>query len=248
MTRSLDGRRALVTGAGRGIGRAVAIALARAGASVTLLARTEPQLSETAALIREEGGQATVRPCDVTDDDAVGAALDRLPAHDIVVNAAGGNRPQPFDGVDMATFDCLFALNVRGTFSVMRHAVRRSRSEGRPGVIINITSQLGHVGAVDRTVYSATKHAVEGLTKSAAIELAPHGIRVVAIAPTYVETSMTRSYFEDIAFRDQVLASIPMGRLATVDEVAAAAVFLAGDGAAMITGTSLLVDGGWTAR
>ena len=248
MTTSLAGRHALVTGAGRGIGRAIATAMARAGARVTLLARTGSQLAEAAAAIKSDGGDAAILVCDVTDDAAVAAAIHELPAHDIIVNAAGGNRPQPFVDVDIATFDALFALNVRGTFSVTRHAVRRMMAEGRPGVVINLTSQLGHVGAVDRTVYSATKHAVEGLTKALALELAPHGIRVVAIAPTYVETSLTRSYFEDTGFREEVLGSIPMGRLATVDEVAAAAVFLAGDDAAMITGTSLLVDGGWTAR
>jgi NAD(P)-dependent dehydrogenase (short-subunit alcohol dehydrogenase family) len=245
---ALDGRRALVTGAGRGIGRGIALAMAGAGAGVTLMARSEPELAEVATAIRADGGDATLLPCDVTDDDAVGTALASLPTHDIVVNAAGGNRPQPFEEVEMATFDALFALNVRGTFSVTRHAVQRLRDEGRPGVIISITSQLGHVGALNRTVYSATKHAVEGLTKALALELAPQGIRVVAIAPTYVDTPMTRPYWEDPAFRDQVIGSIPMGHLATVDDVAAAAVFLAGDGAAMITGTSLLVDGGWTAR
>jgi NAD(P)-dependent dehydrogenase (short-subunit alcohol dehydrogenase family) len=248
MTQSLDGQRALVTGAGRGIGRAIAVALASAGASVTLMARTESELTDAAAAIRAEGGNATVRPCDVTDDDAVAAAIAGMPAHDIVVNAAGGNRPQPLEEIEMATFDALFALNVRGTFSVTRHAVRRLSAEGRPGVIINLSSQMGHVGAPRRSVYCATKHAVEGLTKALGVELAPFGIRVVAIAPTFVETPMTRPYFEDASFRDYVLDSIPMRRLATVDEVAAAAVFLAGDGAAMITGTSILVDGGWTAR
>ena len=222
--------------------------MAGAGAHVTLLARTEAELDVTAEAIAGRGGNATVRPCDVTDDEAVAAAIEASPTHDIVVNAAGGNRPQPFDQVDMATFDALFALNVRGTFSVTRHAVRRLRDESRPGVVINISSQMGHVGLPTRSVYCATKHAVEGLTKALAVELAPVAIRVVAIAPTFVDTPMTRPYFEDPVFRDTVLGSIPLGRLATVDDVAAAAVFLASDAASMITGTSLLVDGGWTAR
>jgi NAD(P)-dependent dehydrogenase (short-subunit alcohol dehydrogenase family) len=245
---SLEGRRALVTGAGRGIGRAIATAMAMAGAEVTVVARTAADLEETADVIRGAGGAADVRPCDVTDDDAVGALIDASPVHDIVVNAAGANRPQRLAAIDMATYDALFALNVRGTFSVTRHAVRRLRDAGRPGVVINLSSQMGHVGAPTRVVYCSTKHAVEGMTKALAVELAPDGIRVVAIAPTFVDTPLTRPYFEDPAFRDAVYASIPMGRLATVDEVAAAAVFLAGDGAAIITGTSLLVDGGWTAR
>lgn len=248
MSGSLDGHRALVTGAGRGIGRAIATAMAAAGAPVTLVARTESDLDETASAIRAAGGDATIRPCDVTDDDAVGALMAGSPTHDVVVNAAGGNRPQRLEQIDMATFDALFALNVRGTFSVTRHAVRRMREEARPGVVINLSSQMGHVGAPTRAVYCATKHAIEGLTKALGVELAPDGIRVVAIAPTFVDTPLTRPYFEDEAFREAVMGSIPMGRLATVEEVAAAAVFLAGDGASIITGTSLLVDGGWTAR
>jgi NAD(P)-dependent dehydrogenase (short-subunit alcohol dehydrogenase family) len=248
MSGSLEGRRALVTGAGRGIGRAIASAMADAGAEVTLVARTASDLEETAAGVRAAGGMADVRPCDVTDDEAVGHLVDTAPVHDIVVNAAGANRPQRLEAIDMATFDALFALNVRGTFSVIRHTVRSLREAGRPGVVINLSSQMGHVGAPTRVVYCSTKHAVEGMTKALAVELAPHAIRVVAIAPTFVDTPLTRPYFEDAAFRDAVFASIPMGRLATVEEVAAAAVFLASDGASIITGTSLLVDGGWTAR
>jgi NAD(P)-dependent dehydrogenase (short-subunit alcohol dehydrogenase family) len=245
---ALEGRRALVTGAGRGIGRAIAAAMADAGAEVTLVARTVTDLDEAAAEIRDRGGGAEARPCDVTDDEAVAALVGGAPSFDIVVNAAGANRPQRLESIDMATFDALFALNVRGTFSVIRHAVARMRDAGRGGVVINVSSQMGHVGMPTRIVYCATKHAVEGMTKALAVELAPDGIRVVAIAPTFVDTPLTRPYFEDAVFREAVLASIPMGRLATVEEVAAAAVFLAGDGASMITGTSLLVDGGWTAR
>ena len=155
------------------------MALADAGAIVTLMARTESELADARDAIRANGGDAIVKPCDVTDDDAVAEALASEPAHDIVVNAAGGNRPQPLEEIEMATFDALFALNVRGTFSVTRHAVRRLRDEDRTGVVINVSSQMGHVGAVNCSVYCATKHAVEGLTKSLGIELAPHGIRVV---------------------------------------------------------------------
>jgi NAD(P)-dependent dehydrogenase (short-subunit alcohol dehydrogenase family) len=250
MSGALLGRRALITGAGRGIGRAVAVAMAAAGAEVTLVARTVSDLEESAALVRaiDENAVVAIEACDVTDDEAVSAIVDARPTHDVIVNAAGGNRPQRLEQVDMATFDALFALNVRGTFSVIRHAVRRLRADGVPGVIINVSSQMGHVGAPTRVVYCGTKHAVEGLTKALAVELAPEGIRVVAIAPTFVDTPMTRPYFTDPAFRDAVLGSIPMGRLATVEEVAAAAVFLASDGASIITGTSLLIDGGWTAR
>jgi NAD(P)-dependent dehydrogenase (short-subunit alcohol dehydrogenase family) len=198
--------------------------------------------------IVDGGGRARVCPCDVTDDAELDATLDALPTHDLVVNGAGGNRPQPLVDVEMATVDALITLNVRGTIAVTRHVVRRLVAEGRRGVIINITSQMGHVGAANRTIYCATKHAVEGFTKALAVELAPAGIRVVSVAPTFIETPLTRPFLEDPAFRDEVMRSIPMGRLGTPEDVAAAVVFLASDGAALITGTSLLVDGGWTAR
>jgi NAD(P)-dependent dehydrogenase (short-subunit alcohol dehydrogenase family) len=137
---------------------------------------------------------------------------------------------------------------VRAAFAVTQRAVRRLLAEGRRGVVINVTSQMGHVGAANRSVYCASKHALEGLTKALAVELAPAGIRVVSVAPTFVDTPMTRPMFEDSGFRSEVLSSIPLGRLGAPDDVAAAVVFLAGEGASMITGTSLLVDGGWTAR
>lgn len=245
---ALSGRRALVTGAGRGLGRACAIALAAAGAEVTLVSRTQAELDEVASVIAHAGGSAVSRTCDVTDDATLEATLNNLPTHEILVNSAGANRPQAFLDVEPSTLDWLFSLNFRATFLATQHVVRRLREADRRGVVINVTSQMGHVGAPNRTVYCSTKHAVEGLTKALAVELAPFGIRVVSVAPTFIDTPMTRPFFEDADFRSEVLRSIPLGRLGTVDEVAAAVVFLAGDGAALITGSSLLVDGGWTAR
>lgn len=241
-------RQALITGAGRGIGRAVAIALAAEGVSVTLLARGEADLIETARTIEEQGGKATVQPVDVTDDAALTDAFSRFPLHDIVVNAAGMNRPEPFLDASLETFDALFALNVRSVYAVTQHAVRRLVDAGRPGVIVNISSQMGHVGARNRTVYCASKHAIEGLTKALAVELAPLGIRVAAVAPTFVETSFSKPFLADPAFRREVIESIPLGRMATPEDVASAVVFLTSESAAMVTGTSLVVDGGWTAR
>jgi NAD(P)-dependent dehydrogenase (short-subunit alcohol dehydrogenase family) len=237
-----------VTGAGRGIGRAIAVALARNGADVTLLSRTESDLETVADEITRDGGRARICVCDVTDEADIEAKLAPMPTHDVLVNGAGGNRPQPLVELDMATLDELLNLNVRGVFATSRFVVRRLVAESRPGVIVNISSQMGHVGSANRTVYCATKHAVEGFTKALAIELAPAAIRVVAVAPTFIETSMTRGFLADPVFRAEVMGMIPFGRLGTPEDVAAAVVFLASDDASLITGTSLLVDGGWTAR
>ncbi len=243
----LDGKTALVTGAGRGIGRAVALALAGAGAKLVLVSRTLGQLEEVAREIQENGGRAQVLPLDVTDSAAVRHAVAGLGALDILVNNAGLNRPQPFLEVDEDTLDRLLALNVRAAFLVGQASARRMVAQGE-GVIINMSSQMGHVGSErDRTVYVMTKHAIEGLTKAMAVELAPKGVRVVSIAPTFIDTPLVRPFFDDPTFRKWVLDRIPMGRLGTVEEVASAVVFLASPAAALVTGSSLLADGGWTA-
>jgi NAD(P)-dependent dehydrogenase (short-subunit alcohol dehydrogenase family) len=249
----LDGRTALVTGAGRGIGRAVAFALAAAGAELVLVSRTVSQLDEVADEIARQGGKARTLPLDVIDSAAVRDAVAGLGRLDIVVNNAGINRPQPFLEVDEETLDRLWTLNVRAVFVVAQAAARLmavpdGAQAARGGVIINMSSQMGHVGSErDRTVYVMTKHAIEGLTKAMAVELAPKGVRVVSIAPTFVDTPLVRPFFDDPTFREWVLGHIPLGRLGTVEEVAAAVVFLASPAAALVTGSSLLVDGGWTA-
>jgi NAD(P)-dependent dehydrogenase (short-subunit alcohol dehydrogenase family) len=243
----LDGKTALVTGAGRGIGRAVALALAAAGAELVLVSRTPSQLEEVAREIKENGGRAQVLTLDVTDSAAVRRAVAGLGALDILVNNAGLNRPQPFLEVDEGTLDRLLTLNVRAAFLVAQTSARRMVAQGE-GVIINMSSQMGHVGSErDRTVYVMTKHAIEGLTRAMAVELAPKGVRVVSIAPTFIDTPLVRPFFDDPTFRKWVLDRIPIGRLGTVEEVASAVVFLASPAAALVTGSSLLVDGGWTA-
>jgi NAD(P)-dependent dehydrogenase (short-subunit alcohol dehydrogenase family) len=243
----LDGKRALVTGAGRGIGRAVAVALAAAGAELILASRTRSQLDEVAGEIQKNGGKALVMPFDVTDTTAMRAAFSDVPRLDILVNNAGLNRPQPFLEVDEPTLDLLLGLNVRAAFLVAQAAARLMVANGH-GVIINMSSQMGHVGSdLNRTVYVMTKHAIEGLTKAMAVELAPKGVRVVSIAPTFITTPLTKPFFKDPVFRKWVLDRIPLGRLGTVEEVAQAVVFLASPAAALVTGSSLLVDGGWTA-
>jgi len=243
----LDGKTALVTGAGRGIGRATALALAAAGAELILVSRTGSQLDQVAGEIASRGGETRVLPFDVTDSSAVRDAFAGLGRLDILVNNAGLNRPQPFLKVDEPTLDLLLGLNVRAAFIVAQSAARLMVANGG-GVIINMSSQMGHVGSdLNRTVYVMTKHAVEGLTKAMAVELAPKGVRVVSIAPTFITTPLTKPFFDDPVFRKWVVDRIPLGRVGTVEEVANAVVFLASPAAALVTGSSLLVDGGWTA-
>jgi NAD(P)-dependent dehydrogenase (short-subunit alcohol dehydrogenase family) len=242
----LDGKRALVTGAGRGIGLACAAALAEAGAEVTLAARSGGKVDEAAAALRARGDAAHALALDVTDIRAVEAAVNAGAPFDILVNNAGANRPGPFADVTPESYDLVMGLNVRAAFFAAQAFSRRLLAEKRPGAIVNISSQMGHVGAANRTIYCASKHAIEGLTKALAVELAPAGIRVNAIAPTFIETPMTKPFFENPAFRDQTLAKIKLGRIGRVEDIMGAVLYLVSDAAALVTGTSLLVDGGWT--
>ena len=239
----LTGKTAMVTGAGRGIGRAIALSLAAAGARVIAVARTESDLQ---ALAAEAEGQITPWVDDVLASAFYERveALDRL---DILVNNAGGNKPMLMTEVDDATLDHLIALNIRSAYKTAQSAARVMQ-RARQGVIVNMSSQMGHVGSPRRTVYCMSKHAIEGLTKAMAVELAPDGIRVVAVAPTFVLTPMTAGYFDDPAFKAMVMDMIPLRQLASPQDVADAVVFLASDKAGMITGDSLKIDGGWTAR
>ena len=248
----LDGCTALVSGAGRGLGVGMAKGLARSGAHVVVMIRTRADLESVSSEIAIEGGTAEVLVCDVTNDVAVQAAIDGLPTLDILVNNAGTNIPQPFVSVESSALDTMLNLNVRAAFVVAQAAVNRmlrdnDRNE-RGGAVVNISSQLGRVALRDRSVYTLTKHALEGLTKSMAIELAPKRIRVNAVGPTWVETPMTGPALADPDFRSEIIGSIPMGHLAQVDDIVGAVVFLASPAASMITGASLVVDGGWTAR
>jgi NAD(P)-dependent dehydrogenase (short-subunit alcohol dehydrogenase family) len=244
----LDGKRALVTGAGRGIGLAAAAALAEAGAQVTLAARSHGEIEAAATAIRARGQAADALVLDVTDLAAVQAAVARAAPFEILVNNAGTNRPAPFTEVTVEDFDAVFALNVRSAFFMAQAVARALVAAGRPGSIINISSQMGHVGGARRTVYCASKHAMEGFTKAMAIELAPHKIRVNTLGPTFVDTPLTRPFFENEKFRNDVLARIKLGRLGQVEDLTGAVVFLASDASALMTGAALVVDGGWTAE
>lgn len=242
----LDGRHALITGASRGLGAAIALAFAAAGAArLTLVARSRDALDRVADAVRARGAQAAVHAADVTDPPALDAVFAAAGPLDVLVCAAGANVPQPLEELDLTVADRLWALNVRATLHAAREA---ARSMASGGAMVFLSSQMGHVGAPRRAVYCATKHAVEGLTRALAVELAPRGIRVVSVAPTFVETEMITPFLAAPGFRDDVLAQIPLGRLATAEDVAAAALFAASPAAASVTGTSLRVDGGWTAR
>ncbi|TDV35608.1 NAD(P)-dependent dehydrogenase (short-subunit alcohol dehydrogenase family) [Paraburkholderia caballeronis] len=248
----LDDRVALVTGAGRGIGAATARALADAGAEVVLVSRTRAELEAVAARIERRGGRARVHVCDVTDSAAIRAAIGGLDRLDVVVNNAGTNIPEPFVDVSDAHLDTVLDLNVRAYFVVAQAAVRKMLADpqraARGGVVINVSSQMGHIGSPNRTAYCMTKHAVEGLTKAMAVELAPQRIRVNSVAPTFVDTALVRSIVDTQEKYDFLVSKIPLGHMAEVRDIAAAVVYLCSPAAAMVTGTSLLVDGGWTAQ
>lgn len=244
----LDGLVAAVTGAGRGLGRGCAIALAEAGADVVLVSRTSGELEQVASEIRSLGKHATPIVCDVTDAQQVAKQIGGLARIEVLVNNAGMNIPQPFLEVSEANLDRVLTLNAKGAFLVAQAAARCMLANGTGGCIINMSSQMGHVGAAGRTVYCMTKHALEGLTKAMAVELAPHRIRVNAIGPTFIETPMTKLFFENEDFKEDVISRIPLGQIGRIEDIMGAVVFLASPAAALITGASLLIDGGWTAQ
>jgi NAD(P)-dependent dehydrogenase (short-subunit alcohol dehydrogenase family) len=244
----LDGKRALVTGGGRGIGLTAASALAAAGAHVTIAARTRGDVEQAAEAIRARGDKAEALVLDVTDIAATRAAIASAAPFHILVNNAGTNRPKMLPEVTVEDYDLIMNLNVRAAFFAAQAVALKLIEAKQPGSIINISSQMGHVGAARRTVYCASKHAMEGFTKAMAIELAPHNIRVNSLGPTFLETPMTRPFFENKAFRDEVLGKIKLGRLGQLDELTGAIVFLASDASSLMTGSALVLDGGWTAE
>jgi NAD(P)-dependent dehydrogenase (short-subunit alcohol dehydrogenase family) len=243
----LDGKRALVAGASSGIGLACACALAEAGAAVTLVARRQAPLDEAVAAMRAKGWTVDAVALDVSDIGAVETTIEDRDPYDILVNSAGIARHSPAIETTVEDFDAVVGLNLRAAYFLTRSVAKRLIASGRPGSLMNISSQMGHVGGVDRAVYCATKFAVEGFTKSMAIEWGPKRIRVNTICPTFIRTPLT----EQTLTRPERLAwieeKIKLGRIGTPQDLMGAVIYLASDASSLVTGTALMVDGGWTA-
>lgn len=243
----LDGKQALITGATSGIGQGCAVALAEAGAEVVLTARNESRLDESVGLFREQGWNARALPFDVGDIEQTRAAIEASGPFDIVVNSAGLARHSPTEKTSVADYDAVMDVNLRGAYFLLQAAAKSLLEAGRPGSLITISSQMGHVGGVDRAVYCASKHAVEGFTKSMAIEFGAHGIRVNTICPTFIRTPFTAATFDDPERMRWVEEKIKLGRVGEVEDIMGAVVYLASDASSLVTGSALLIDGGWTA-
>ena len=246
---NLKNKYALVTGAGKGLGRACSIALAEAGATVIGLSRTQSDLDKLQKNIKKTRGRLIKVNCDVMNYEDLTNKLKKIKIIDILVNNAGTNIPEPFEKIQQSSMNYIIDLNLKAAFNVAQLVVKKMlKNKKRGGSIINMSSQLGHVGMTGRNVYNMTKFGIEGLTKGMGVELATRNIRVNAVAPTFVETPMVKRFFKNKKFKKLALGNIPMGKAATESDVATAVCFLASDAAAMITGTSLLIDGGWTAK
>jgi len=243
----LDGKRALVAGSSSGIGLACAVALAEAGAHVTLAARRADKLEELASSLRAEGWSADTLQLDVSDTDATATAIAVADPFDICLNAAGLARHSPALETNIADYDAVNDINVRGAYFLNQAVAKKLIAAAKPGSLITISSQMGYVGGQDRAVYCATKHAVEGMTKAMAIEWGKAGIRVNTICPTFIVTDLTRTTFEDPQRRAWIMDKIKLDRVGEVEDVMGAAVFLASDASSLMTGTHLMLDGGWTA-
>jgi NAD(P)-dependent dehydrogenase (short-subunit alcohol dehydrogenase family) len=244
----LDTRRALVAGASSGIGLAAAAALAQAGAQVTLVARREAELTAIASAIRAEGGRADPHPLDITDLTATAAFVASQGPFDILVNAAGLARHSPATDTTPADYDAAFNLNTRAAYFLAREVARALIAAQKPGSLITVSSQMGHVAGPDRAVYAATKHAVEGMTKAMALEWGRHGIRVNTICPTFIRTPLAAQTLNNPARRAWVESKIALGRVGEVEDIMGAIVFLASDASSLVTGSALMIDGGWTAE
>ena len=246
---NLKNKYALVTGAGKGLGRACSIALAEAGATIIALSRTQSDLDKLEKEIKKIKGKVIKISCDVTNYKELKEKLDKIKIIDILVNNAGTNIPEPFEKIKQENMNYLVDLNLKAAFNVAQLVVKKMlKNKMRPGSIVNMSSQLGHVGMAGRNVYNMTKFGIEGLTKGMGVELAKYNIRVNTVAPTFVATPMVKKFFKNKKFKKLALDNIPMGKLATESDVATSVCFLASSASSMVTATSILVDGGWTAK
>ncbi len=244
---SLSGKRALVAGASSGIGLACAAALSQAGAHVTVAARRVDKLSELVDDLKANGASAEALALDVSDTEATQAAIDQAEPFDVLVNSAGLAHHGPALDTIPHKFDEVVAINLKGAFFLTRAVAAKLMDAGKSGSLINISSQMAYVGGIERSVYCATKHAVEGFTKAVAIEWGPKGIRVNTICPTFIKTALTASTFANPERKAWIEEKIKLGRIGEVEDIMGPVTFLASDASALITGTAILVDGGWTA-
>tara|TARA_B110000438_G_scaffold255110_1_gene261724 strand:- start:74 stop:838 length:765 start_codon:yes stop_codon:yes gene_type:complete len=244
----LDGKSALITGAGRGIGMGASIALAESGANVTLVSRTEKELKELTEHIKSLGFKANYEVLDVNDQNEVSKLIEKSSAFDILINNAGTNKPAKLIDTNINDFDHVMSLNVRSVINLTKHVVKKMLDNNIKGSIINVSSQMGHVGGPNRTTYCASKFAIEGFTKALAIELGSNQIRVNTVCPTFIQTPMTEPFLKDDEFKKTTIGMIPLGRLGEVKDLMGPFVFLASEASSLMTGSSVLVDGGWTAR
>ena len=246
---NLKNKYALVTGAGKGLGRACAIALAEAGATVIALSRTKSDLDKLEKDIKRVKGKIIKIQCDVMKYQDLRDKINKIKIIDILVNNAGTNIPEPFEKIKQTSMNYLVDLNLKAAFNVAQLVVKKMlKNKKRSGSIINMSSQMGHVGMIGRNIYNMTKFGIEGLTKGMGVELAKKNIRVNSVAPTFVETPMVKKFFKNNKFKKLVLGKIPMGRVATESDIATTVCFLASSASSMITGTSIIIDGGWTAQ
>ena len=248
----VKGKTALVTGAGKGIGKASAIALAEAGADLIILSRTKNDLEKVKKQIIKLKRKCVIYDCDVSNFEDLELVFNKITKIDILVNNAGTNRPDHFTKIKKEDMDYVVDLNLKAAFHVAQMAsklmIKAKNRKSIGGSIINISSQLGKVGAIKRSVYNMTKFGIEGLTRGMALDLAKDNIRVNTVCPTFVETPMVKKFFKDKKFKTQMINNIPLGRLATESDIATAVVYLASNASSMITGSSLMIDGGWTAK
>jgi len=249
---NLKNKTAVVTGAGKGLGRACAIALAEAGANLVIISRTQKDLNEVSKKIKKLRVKCKSYVCDITNYNEIKEIINKQSKIDILVNNAGNNIPEHFTKVKTKNMEYLVKINTIATFNIAQLcALKMIKSKNRKkigGAIVNMSSQMGHVGGPIRSVYNMNKWGLEGLTKGMSLDLAKYNIRVNTVCPTFVVTPMTKKFLKNQKFKRETLNNIPLGRFAELSEVSSAVVFLASDAASMITGTSLLVDGGWTAK